>query len=226
MGYINRLHDFIARRTIKAAQMNQELNQILGILNGGIENVNVKMNAGIRQDQGKLVLDYDAIRAALTTEPNTLDGSVLIDGTVSIDKMEYAENTLVGVGLYANTTPATFPVVIPAGTFDFFMLVFYGATVELTGSDSSDPRTLRLKADNTVMAAAQLGNVVEKISEAGDGFLSKTPSCAWCYIQMTEASNDYAAATPLLVKNQDHEFDMDEEFARTLSKKQIHIFGR
>lgn len=226
MGLANRLYNFVARRTVKSAEVNAEINQILGILNGGIENSNVRMNAGIRQDQGKLILDYATIRTNLAAEPGTLNGSVITDLTVPLEKLVYAENTLVGVGVYANTTPATFPWVIPAGTFKHFMVVMYGAVVEITGDDTAPERKIQITANGNTMVAAQLGRLTQRISEPADSFLSKLSGMAMCYIQMTAATNDYVSAIPKLIISQSHSFNITEASAAPLTQKQIQIFGR
>lgn len=227
MGLINRLSTFITRRAISSEDMNAEINQILGIVNGGIENINVKVNAGIRQDQGKVILDYDAIRAELTASADSLDGSVLIDGTVPLDKMEYAEDVLIAMGYFNNTAPGTFPVVVPANTFQYMMLVYYGATVaSLNDDDVANPRVITLQINGNSLAAATINNVSLNISEPGDTTTYNISGTVPVYIHMTDSSNDYAAAIPLLVKNQSHSFEITEPNGYTLTKKHIHILGR
>lgn len=223
---INRLYNWIARRTIKASEHNQEFNQIHGIINGGIENINVKQNAGIRQDQGKLVLDYDAIAAALIAA-GFLDG---LEPT--FDNIPYAENTLIVPGYFNNIDPATFPVVVPADTFEHFMLVYWGASAELSSDqDTTAPhRKIELHVNTNDLPNASNGNIINKVSEGEDSFNTILNAMGPTYIQMTDSANNYTAAIPLLVSNQQHEFDVvavevDGE-TPTLTNKHIHIFGR
>lgn len=227
MGLINRLFNFRPLTTILSSEANTELNQILAILNGGIENNNVKPNAGIRQDQGKLVLDYEEIRSQLEAIWTEIDGSNILENSVPLDRMIYAENELISVGIFNNNDPGSFPWTIPAGTFSHFMLAFYGATILCTGDeDTADSREIQLQADSNELSGASHGAYLTRISESGDSFDSTLHVTGTVYIQMSATSNNYSSNPPTLVDSASHDLDIIEPNGYTLSKKHLTIFGR
>jgi len=237
MSFIDRVTTFLTNKTVPSVELNQEFDQILALLNGGLENNNVKQNAGIRQDEGKLVLDYDEIRTQLYTGASDwLDGAALQDGTVDLEKMtDPADDTLSASGIYTPAVWGSFPITVPANQFSHYVLVRWGCTVTAGthGSGSNVDSEIEITLGGTGVTrsimSGDTGGVQLGTDQSGAGFAVDIP-CAYAAIFNVSSAIDPLSNPPTVDRASPFTLDINllssGTAGETLTRKWMIIEGR
>lgn len=234
MSLISRVATAIALKTLRAADWNADLNQILALVNGGLDNINIRPGAGIRQDQGKIALDYADIRKHMFSDLlNWLNGDVLIDGSVRMDKLETGEDKLIPVGIFNPVTPTSYPITVPANQFKHGIYMLWGCRMHIGahGSNQSAEITPFAYVDGSEITTGPVGSTDMKVTTERDSAGRATDMIGFqcCYIKMGTADN-FTSNPPTLNKATSHTFDISSRdplpAGTVIDKKNIVLLGR